>query len=159
MLYLFCIWMESLSPCTYHFGTLPAFIYYFVKPFSFLKYSDSCSPNGKGIQGRNASHNPFLCWYFEAVLAQALINFCSFRSGLTGYGHSPVLAGVFEEESVNEKSVWPFWLWSDVATFMLWGFSSPVMQWMLLHISYEWLTPTIQYASFKKLKVKTLPIF
>lgn len=81
MLYLFCIWMESLSPCIYHFGTLPAFKYYFVKPFIFLKDSDCCFPNGWGIQGRNASHNPFLCQYFEAVLAQALISIYPFRSG------------------------------------------------------------------------------
>lgn len=74
-------------------------------------------------------------------------------SGLTGYGHSPFLAGVFEEEPVNEKSVWPFWLQPDLATFVLWGFSSPVMPWMLPspekhHISCEWLTSTIQYASW-----------
>lgn len=110
MLYLFCIWMEGLSPSTYHSGTLPAFKYYFVKPFSFLKYSNCCFPNGWGIKGRNAFHNPFFCQYFGALLAQALINICPFRSGLTGYGHSPILGGVLEEESVKEKSVWPFWL-------------------------------------------------
>lgn len=145
--------MESLSPCTYHFGTLPAFKYYFVKPFIFLKYSDCCSPNGWGIQGRNGSHNPFLCQYFEAILAQALISIYPFRNRLTGYSRSPVLAGVFEEESVKEKSVWPFWLWPDLATFMLREFSSPVMQWRLPrpekhHISCEWFAPTIWYVSW-----------
>lgn len=67
VLYLFCIWMESLSPSTY-FGTLPAFKYYFVKALWSLKCSDCCSPNKWLLNTRSmASLSQSLCWHGWAV--------------------------------------------------------------------------------------------